>query len=99
MEHISGNWWTSGEPYIIRLLIWVANHETSHILHINKNKSYRGHFDRLSVFIDNLASDIITYYNILTKDLETPAYDVCASETIKVSYEENCGLTIQANIK
>ena len=37
-------------------------------MQINKNKSNRGHFDRLSVFIDNLASDIITYYNILTKD-------------------------------
>ena len=33
------------------LLIWVAKIETSHVLQSNKNKTYRGHCDRLSVSI------------------------------------------------
>ena len=40
-----------GDPYNICLLIWVAKLETSHVLQSNKNKSYRGHSDRLSVSI------------------------------------------------
>ena len=40
-----------GDPYNICLLIWVAKLETSHVLQSNKNKSYRGRSDRLSVSI------------------------------------------------
>ena len=38
-------------PYTVCLLIWVAKPETSHVLQGNKNKTYRGHCDRLSVHI------------------------------------------------
>ena len=43
-----------GDPYNVCLLIWVAKLETSHVLQSNKDKSYRGRSDRLSVSIDNL---------------------------------------------
>ena len=43
---------TSG-PNTICLLIWVAKLETSHVLQSNKNKTYRGRSDRVSVSITN----------------------------------------------
>ena len=42
---------TSGDPYNVCLLIWVAKLETSHVLQSNKNKTYRGHCAHLSVSI------------------------------------------------
>ena len=45
------DWKTCGDPYNVCLLIWVAKLETSHVLQSNKNKSYRGRSDRLSVSI------------------------------------------------
>ena len=40
-----------GVSYTKCLLIWVAKLETSHVLQGNKNKTYRGRYDRLSVSI------------------------------------------------
>ena len=40
-----------GAPYNICVLIWVAKLETSIVLQGNKNKTYRGRWDRLSVSI------------------------------------------------
>ena len=42
-----------GAPYNICVLIWVAKLETSHVLQGNKNKTYRGCCDRLSVSIED----------------------------------------------
>ena len=36
----------------VYVLIWVAKLETSHVLQGNKNKTYRGRWDRLSVSIN-----------------------------------------------
>ena len=38
-------------PYTVCLLIWVEKLETSHVLHRNKNKTYSGCWDHLSVSI------------------------------------------------
>ena len=42
-----------GAPYTVCLLSWVAKLETSHVLQSNKNKTYRGRWERLSVSIPN----------------------------------------------
>ena len=50
-----------GDPYNVYLLIWVAKLETSHVLQSNKNKSYRGRSDRLSVSIAPILLFIFFY--------------------------------------
>ena len=47
-----------GTPYNICLLTWVANLETSHVLQGNKNKTYRGRCDRLSVSIGSVPDNV-----------------------------------------
>ena len=49
-----------GAPYTICLLTWVAKLETSHVLQSNKNKTYRGRGDRLSVSIVNQGNSCLS---------------------------------------
>ena len=58
-------------PYYIYLLIWVAKLERSHVLQSNKNKSYRGRSDRLSVSIGDELSDELKIYQVGMSCLET----------------------------
>ena len=62
------DWQTCGDPYNVCLLIWVAKLETSHVLQSNKNKSYRGRSDRLSVSIVNKHSQFAPNWKIGQSD-------------------------------
>ena len=65
----------------ICLLIWVAKLGTSHVLQSNKNKTYRGRWDRLSV-------SIMTGPEYFSWNLRTPL-TLCVLHSSKIE-EKNC---------